>query len=76
MKSLLEDALQAKKSRSKIEDKLFALASNPRALDFILRGYKTHEIATMAKNWSTKKDEHFMVTGRKSQSHGKKGGKE
>jgi len=52
MLELLNDALYGGRDRAAVEKDLFTRATNPRALDFILRGYKAHEIAEMAAGWT------------------------
>lgn len=48
---LIDAALFEGRPRRQVEEDLFRRANNPRALDFVLRGYKVHEVAEMAATW-------------------------
>lgn len=50
-RELLEKVLFKNKDRKDVERELFARCTNPTALDFVLRGYKVHEIAELAQGW-------------------------
>lgn len=75
MKNLLKEALDSSLSRQEIEEKLFGATSNPRGLDFVLRGYKIHEIAKEAAKWK-KSDQNSMAPGKNKIGANKKAGKE